>query len=502
MSDYSDSIVLPLAAAHVPPLGWVAPFAALLLAIAVLPLLTRTQHWWEKNRNRLLVAAVLGAVALVHYQSRDFGTVLHDPTLIRLMHGVGFDLAEDHGHHFTPPGLATMLGAMGNALFEYIPFIVLLFSLFTISGGITVRGDIPAHPLTNTIILAIGGVMASFVGTTGASMLLIRPLLKTNSERRHVVHTVVFFIFIVSNIGGCLLPIGDPPLFLGYLRGVPFLWTMGLWKPWLFMLVVLLVVYFACDSVAYRKETKRDILRDETQVRRIQVHGNINFLWLLLVVLAVATLDPSKPFPGTEWKPPPFLREGIQLILVAMSYLTTRRGLREENRFSFHAIAEVACLFIGIFVTMQVPLEILNAAGADLGLSRQWHFFWATGILSSFLDNAPTYVVFFQTAGAMTHGAGEGALALMGGAFINESLLVAISLGAVFMGANTYIGNGPNFMVKSIAEQSGVRMPSFFGYMLYSTLILMPLFLLVSWIFLSGDAPIANAAASQPVPPH
>jgi Na+/H+ antiporter NhaD/arsenite permease-like protein len=343
---------------------------------------------------------------------------------------------------------------------------------------------VPAHPATNTAILAIGSVLANLIGTTGASMLLIRPLLQTNSERRHVVHTIVFFIFIVSNVGGCLLPIGDPPLFLGYLRGVPFFWTLRLWRAWAFVVVGLLVIYFVWDTRAYRKEISRDIARDEATLLPIQVIGKVNFLWLVLVVAAVGTLAPGIGFLGTQWTPPLFLREAVLLTLVGISFLSTPRGLRRSNRFSFHAIAEVACLFIGIFITMQVPLEILAVKGGELGLTQPWQYFWATGGLSGVLDNAPTYAVFFQAANALTHASGPGVFQLIDGNFIRQDLLVAISLGAVFMGAGTYIGNGPNFMVKSIAEQEGIRMPSFFGYLLYSGAVLVPLYLAVTWIYL------------------
>jgi Na+/H+ antiporter NhaD/arsenite permease-like protein len=299
-----------------------------------------------------------------------------------------------------------------------------------------------------------------------------------------VAHTVIFFIFIVSNIGGSLLPIGDPPLFLGYLRGVPFFWTLKLWKQWAFVCSLLLIVYFVWDTLVCRRESPADLARDRTLIQRVRLLGTINFLWLLLVVLVVAVLAPGKPLPGTRWETPPFLREVVQLGLVGLSFITTPRGLRHANRFNFKAIAEVACLFIGIFITMQVPLEILNARGAELGLSRPWQFFWVTGALSGFLDNAPTYVVFFQTANAMTHAAGPGIFQLVDGSYIRQDLLVAVSLGAVFMGAATYIGNGPNFMVKSIAEEHGVRMPAFFGYLLYSAAILVPLFVIVTVAFL------------------
>ncbi len=477
--------VMTVAAAQAPPLAGAVPFGLLLLALAIFPLLPRLAHWWEHNRNKLLLALVLAGVTLAYYQARGSGVVLHDPALAALLQALGLSVeVQPDGHAVTAPGAATTAGALGNALFEYIPFIVLLFALYCVAGGIAVSGDIPAHPATNTTILAIGGVLANLIGTTGASMVLIRPLLNTNSERRHVAHTVVFFIFIVGNVGGCLLPIGDPPLFLGYLRGVPFFWTLQLWKPWAFALVVLLVVYYVWDLRAYRREAPRDVARDEAMVRGLHVRGVVNFAWLALVVAAVATLAPGSGFLGTSWIPPLFLREAILLALVALSFLTTPAGLRAANRFNFHAIAEVAALFIGIFITMQVPLEILSVRGAELGLSQPWQFFWATGGLSGFLDNAPTYAVFFQTANALTHAPGPGIVQLLDGSFIRQDLLVAVSLGAVFMGANTYIGNGPNFMVKAIAEQRGVPVPGFFGYMLYAAAVLLPLYVVVTLLFL------------------
>ncbi|RMF77195.1 MAG: sodium:proton antiporter, partial [Planctomycetota bacterium] len=398
----------------------------------------------------------------------------------------GVGAAAEHAEpHLTEPGFKTVLAVLDHAvLAEYIPFLTLLFSLYVIAGGIVVRGDIRATPLANTTILAIGGALASFIGTTGASMLLIRLLLKTNAERKRVVHTVVFFIFIVSNIGGTLLPIGDPPLFLGYLRGVPFLWTLRLVVEWATVLGILLVVYYVWDLWAYRHESPEALQADVTHIEPLRVAGTINFLWLVGVVIAVATLDPSKAFPGTNWHAFPYMREIVQLAFVGISLWTTAPGLRKENQFNYTAILEVACLFIGIFITMQVPIEILRTHGAQLGLHAPWHFFWATGVLSSFLDNAPTYVVFFETASTLPHVPG-GMITLIDGAMLREDLLVAISCGAVFMGANTYIGNGPNFMVKTIAEQAGVRMPSFFGYMLYSGMILIPIFIVLTFVFFS-----------------
>ncbi len=458
----------------VPGAFWCWPFALLLLCIAILPLLHRTHEWWECNSSKLMVAAALSGVTLIYYQFRGFGF--------------------GHGEHAAAAGFATVLRVLDHAVVvDYIPFIVLLFSLFTISGGISLRGDIPARPLTNTVILAIGGGLASFIGTTGASMLLIRPLLQINSERKRVVHTVVFFIFVVSNCGGLLLPIGDPPLFLGYLRGVPFMWTFSLWSEWLVCLAMLLAVYFVVDSIAWSRETARDIRLDETVRRPLKLRGQFNFVLLLGVVLAVGLLVPGKTLPWTGWVVPTSLpvigglvtlREFVMLGLAGLSMLLTSRVIREDNRFNFFAIKEVACLFMGIFIAMQVPIEILSAKGAELGIDTPLKFFWATGILSSFLDNAPTYVVFFETAKTLVHAPGEGVMALGSDAYIHIEHLMAISCGAVFMGANTYIGNGPNFMVKAIAEQSGIRMPSFFGYMIYSGAILIPIFVVITFIFM------------------
>jgi Na+/H+ antiporter NhaD/arsenite permease-like protein len=453
-------------AAVVPPVPWVAPFVILLLCIAILPLIHKTEHWWEKNSSKLLVALILAVITTGFYYFRDYGF--------------------PHGAHVTATGVPCVKAMLHHAVIaDYIPFIVLLFSLYVISGGINVRGDIPAHPLTNTVVIGIGAAIASFVGTTGAAMLLIRPLLQINSERRIKRHTVIFFIFAVCNVGGCLLPIGDPPLFLGYLRGVHFLWTFHLWKEWLFCNAVILAVYFVWDTLAYRREAKPDIRADEIERQPLQFRGLVNLVWIVGVIFGVALLVPGTKLPGTEWTIPMFLREGVQLLMALLSWLTTRMQIRRDNSFNFFAITEVACLFIGIFICMQVPVEILKARGGDLGLTQPWHFFWATGALSSFLDNAPTYAVYFETAGAVSiPGAAvmEGVKTATGQ--ISIPLLAAVSLGAVFMGANTYIGNGPNFMVKSIAEQSGIKMPSFFGYMAYSLAILLPIFVVVTLIFL------------------
>jgi len=450
-----------------PPYWMITPFALLLGAIAVLPLVPATEHWWESNLNRFIVAAVLAAVTLLYYLLLFEGSMhAHWPA----HHVVGYN-------EFGWNSILTF-EVFANAIFsEYIPFIMLLFSLYVISGGIRIEGDLPAHPLTNCAFIATGGLLASFIGTTGAAMLLIRPLLETNAERKHVKHTVIFFIFVVCNCGGCLLPIGDPPLFLGYLRGVDFLWTLKLWPEWLFVNTMLLVIYFVWDHFfSYPKETVQDLAKDEFRTRRLRFSGAwLNVPLLVGVILSVALFDPSKAFPGTDWHAWFYLREIVQLALVGVSLAVGGNVVRKANKFNYHAILEVAALFFGIFICMQAPLQILGVKGPSLGLSNPMQFFWLTGGLSSALDNAPTYVVFFETAKTL---GGEPSVA-----GVAEPLLIAISLGAVFMGAMTYIGNGPNFMVKAIAEKSGIRMPSFFGYMIYSCCILLPLLVVMTVIF-------------------
>jgi len=471
-----------------PALWMVIPFVLLLGAIALFPLIPATEHWWEYNLNRFIVAAVLGLLTMLYY------LVLHSHPIAGHwpVHHVSTPAETGPNFHMAWTVLAN------GILNEYIPFIMLLFSLYTISGGIRIEGDLRAHPLTNTTFIAVGGLLASFIGTTGAAMLLIRPLLETNSERKYVKHTVIFFIFVVCNCGGCLLPIGDPPLFLGYLRGVDFLWTFRLWPAWLFVNACLIGIYFVWDHFwCYPHEEWRDIALDEARVVKLKLSGLWpNVLLLIGVILSVALLDPQKPLPGAAWGgwayleyiipnasayiagwvPWLYLREIAQLGFVALSLILGNDKVRRANSFNYHAIIEVAALFFGIFICMQPPLQILGIRGPQLGLSSPMHFFWLTGSLSSVLDNAPTYVVFFETARTL---GGENLVA-----GVAEPLLVAVSLGAVFMGAMTYIGNGPNFMVKAIAEKSGVRMPSFFGYMLYSCTILLPLFVIATLIFL------------------
>ena len=410
-------------AAFVPGPGWIAPFGAMLLAIAILPLAAPV--FWQSNLRKLAVGAALGLPVLVLYARHD-------------------------------------LAALGHTAADYLSFMALLASLFVISGGVLVTGDIPARPAVNTAFLAVGALLASLVGTTGASVLLIRPLLATNEERRHVAHTVVFFIFVVSNIGGCLTPLGDPPLFLGYLLGVPFTWTLRLAPHWLLANGMVLAVYYLWDRRAYAREDAAALALDETAVRPIRVTGRRNVVFLLAVVASVA------------WLHAPY-RELAMVALSALSLALTPRAVREANRFTFHAIYEVAALFAGIFLTMIPALDVLHARGRDLGLVEPWQFFWSTGLLSSFLDNAPTsraVLAIAQSLGLPREVAG-----------VSHQVLAAISVGAVFMGANTYIGNGPNFMVRSMAQERGIRMPSFGGYMLYSGAVLIPVFLVITLVF-------------------
>ena len=411
------------ASAFVPAAGWALPFALMLLAIALLPL--AAPHFWESNLRKLGVAALLAAPVLWLY-------------------------------------LRERPGALVETAHDYVSFIVLLGGLFVISGGIFMEGDLEATPRTNAAFLGLGALLASFVGTTGASMLLVRPLLQTNRERKRVAHTVVFFIFLVSNVGGCLTPLGDPPLFLGYLQGVPFLWTFRLFVPWLFTVALVLAIYFAWDRREHARESVADRKRDFYEVRPLRIAGKTNLVLLAGVLASVALLH-------APW------REAAIVALALVSLATTDRELRRANHFDFGPILEVAALFAGIFVTMLPALDLLHARGGELGVREPWHFFWAAGALSSFLDNAPTYLTFLALA------QGLGLPAEVVG--VPEAVLKAISLGAVFMGANTYIGNGPNFMVRSIAEQRGVKMPAFGGYMLYSGAVLIPVFIVVTLVF-------------------
>jgi len=405
------------------PLYATLPFVAMLLAIAILPL--AAPHWWEPNRNKLIVSAGLGLPVLVLYLGRQ------------------------------PTALVHMAG-------DYVSFVVLLGGLYAIAGGILLRGDLEATPAVNGTFLGAGALLASLIGTTGATMLLIRPLLQTNRQRRHVTHTVVFFIFLVGNVGGMLTPLGDPPLFLGYLAGVPFTWPLRLWPPWLTMVAGLLGVYLAWDWLLHRREAPAALRRDRARIEPLRVDGGLNALGLLGVVAAVALLSA----PG---------REIAIVALAALSLRRTPATIRRANQFTAGPMVEVAVLFLGIFLTMIPALELLHQRGGEMGVRTPAQFFWATGVLSSFLDNAPTYLAFLALA------QGLGLPAEVAG--VPHAILAGISVGAVAMGANTYIGNAPNFMVKTIAEARGVRMPTFVGYMVYSGAVLLPLFALVTRLF-------------------
>lgn len=457
------------APAHGPKLGElispvsVAPFVLLLLCIAIFPL--ANPHWWEHNKNKGVIAALLGVPVVLYLFS--FG---------------------EAGTH-----------ALEHAAKEYVSFLLLLGSLFVISGGVYVRGSLKGSPLVNTLFLALGGCVASFVGTTGASMLLIRPLLRANEKRSRVAHVVVFFIFVVSNCGGLLTPLGDPPLFLGFLKGVPFEWTLQLWKQWAFVNGVLLVVFFIWDSIAFGREarTPAEEVALETPVspEPFGIEGLHNFLGLAGIVAVIysagqgygaAVLNGLFPWGHAgEW--PYGVQEALMALIAVVCYQLTTKSIREKNRFGFGPIIEVAVLFAGIFATMIPALAMLNVHGKSLGIQTPAQFFWASGILSSFLDNAPTYLTFAVTAcGIHNINTEEGkylAEFLRVTGEVGAKNLAAVSCGAVFMGANTYIGNGPNFMVKAIAEENNVKMPGFFGYMAYSCGILIPIFIAVTVVF-------------------
>jgi Na+/H+ antiporter NhaD/arsenite permease-like protein len=422
----------------------------MLLAVAIMPLACGC--WFERNRNKGIVAFVLGAPTVIYLIAR-FGHT-------------GLELAADTGH-------------------EYISFIVLLFALYAVSGGIFLSGNLVATPRHNLAFLGLGAVLASFIGTMGASMVLIRPLLRANSERKYAKHTVVFFIFAVSNVGGLLTPLGDPPLFLGFLRGVPFEWTFRLWKEWLLVVGLVLLVYMALEFYYHRKEPAKAVCADEVDYVPMRIKGWFNVVPLALVIAAV--LFSGRLEDAGDAIHFPFVREVILVVLAIVSLTIGPREPRAANHFHWGPMIEVGILFVGIFATMIPALALLQARGASIGLTQPWHYFWASGGLSSFLDNAPTYLAFtsvaqgqvgVDTVGALTS---SGVIPSLG--FSPAAFLAAISCGAVMMGANTYIGNAPNFAVKCIAEKSGLKMPSFFGYMGYSLAVLIPIFAIVTVVF-------------------
>ena len=440
-------------------LVWGLPFALILLSIATGPLLFA--HTWHHH----------------------FGKITAGWTLLFL---IPFTLVFGFGE-----SVHLIAHAMVG---EYIPFILLLLALYTISGGILVWGNLHGSPKLNTALLAIGTLLAPIMGTTGAAMLMIRPLLKANDNRKHNVHVVIFFIFLVANIGGGLTPLGDPPLFLGFLKGVDFMWTVQhMLAPVLISTVVLLTIFYIIDSRYFAKESEllpRDPSPDSEE--GIKLFGKWNFVLLLCVIGAVLLSGMWKPqhpgfdILGTNYPLPNLVRDAILLVLTVVSLVITPKPVRAGNEFNFDPIAEVAKLFAGIFITISPVLAMLQAGekGAFAGIISLVHdsagqpintmYFWMSGMLSAFLDNAPTYLVFFNMAGGNPH-------ELMRGDLFHT--LLAVSMGSVFMGALSYIGNAPNFMVKAIAEQRKVPMPSFFGYMAWSFGILIPLFILHTLVF-------------------
>ncbi|MBW7857931.1 MAG: sodium:proton antiporter [Leptonema sp. (in: Bacteria)] len=486
---------------------WVIPFVLILLSIAIIPLIN--SHFWEHN----LWWIALGIFTV--------------PMLVPLLFLLGPEIRE-----------LTFEKAL-----EYVSFILLLASLYIISGGIHIGGTLSGSPTQNSIFLFTGSLLASIIGTTGASMLLIRPLLRANQNRKKQAHIVVFFIFLVSNIGGILTPLGDPPLFLGYLQGVPFEWTLNLFPHWAFTAGIVLGIFYLYDVRLYKKEnpagaktvtgsraslslravkTELDVALHDLDIdgmvqrRKIQIgllrrmkekiafasteiervlseemplskeplyfRGKLNFILLAGVVFSIY----MQGFLSTkfEWWPHFGPQETAMALLAVLSLLATplTSTIRQENGFTFGPIKEVAFLFAGIFATMIPALAILEVRGGELGIREPFHFFWATGLLSSFLDNAPTYLTTLSLGKALDLPNNLG-FVLRDGGHVSREVLLAISAGAVFMGANTYIGNGPNFMVRSIAESAGIKMPSFFGYMAYSGLVLIPVFVLVTLIF-------------------
>ena len=435
---------------------WGIPFAGILLCIALMPLLT--PHFWHHHYGKVVAA---WSLAFFIPFAVMFGANLAGENLV-------------------------------HALFaEYIPFIVLLTALYAVSGGIFIRGNLHGSPGLNTTILAIGAFLASFMGTTGASMLMIRPLIRANDNRKHVAHVVVFFIFIVSNAGGSLTPLGDPPLFLGFLKGVDFFWTLKhLFPQSLFLMGSLLVIFFVLDSWYYHKREEIQVIDPTPDSRQIGFDGKVNFVLLAGVVALVLMSglwksDVSFNVAGTDVGLPGLVRDAGLLLIILISLKLTPIQVHADNQFGWGPMQEVAKLFAGIFLTIIPVIAMLKAGvngpfGAVVsavtnpdGSPNVMMYFWITGLLSSFLDNAPTYLVFFNTAG------GDAQVLMT----TLAPTLAAISAGAVFMGANSYIGNAPNLMVKAIAEDRGIKMPSFFGYMAWSCCVLIPLFIVMTFIW-------------------
>ena len=443
------------------PALWMIPFGIMLLSIAVGPLIA--PKLWESNLTKLIVSIVLGIPVVV----------------FMLVKGLSGEL-------------------INTVFFDYVPFIILLLALFVITGGIHLSGDIKAKPWVNTLFLAVGFVLASLMGTTGAAMLLIRPVLATNQQRKYKIHTVLFFIALVANCGGLMTPLGDPPLFMLFLRGASFTWFSTMWMEWLFTGSILLLLYFMADCwYYYKKESWVALSADTREIEPLRITGKLNFVWLIGIVASVAFINQGMiPAMGAEDAPIylKYLREIAMLIFMGLSLLTTSKKTRyEDNKYTWAPIIEVAALFIGIFVTMAPALIYLEQNAARLGFNHVWQFYYSTGLLSSFLDNTPTAVAFHSMALGLPESVAAAAAGIVDGelngvtfvAGVPEMMLKAISIGAVFFGSMTYIGNGPNFMVKAIAEESGIKMPSFFGYMIkFSLIILLPIYILGQVLFL------------------
>ena len=451
------------------PLWSIIPFVGILLSIAIFPLVLDSHFLVHHGGKMSLAWALIFAIPyLIAFRGDAFYDILH------------------------------------IYLIDYIPFIILLWGLFTVAGGILVRGTLRGTPIVNTLLLLIGTAIASWVGTTGASMLLIRPLIRANAYRQNKVHLIIFFIFLVSNIGGSLTPLGDPPLFLGFLHGVPFFWTTtALFPHMLFISVILIVIFFVVDTFMFKREG--GVVPDDGTNEPIRVDGLFNLIFLLGIVAAVLMSGTAKwgevNILGVHVYWQNIARDVLIVVmgLLSLQFTPFSGQLRQANEFSWEPIEEVAKVFAGIFMTIIPALAILKAGENGvlswliIAIKEPMHYFWVTGVLSSFLDNAPTYLTFFNTALGklhLTEALVPGILSTPYAQLTDPShqefvrLLTAISVGAVFMGANTYIGNAPNFMVKAIAEQSGIRMPSFFGYMLWSVVILVPLFVIVTLVFL------------------
>lgn len=443
------------------PIWLSIPFVCLLLCIALFPIIN--PKFWEKHQS--FIVLMWSVIAII---------------MFTLVFGVNKSAKE-------------FLDTIVN---DYLSFIIMLFGLYCVSGNISFEGDLAGSPMVNVILLSIGTILSSFIGTTGSSMLMVRPVIKMNSWRKRKYHIMVFFIFLVSNIGGCLTPIGDPPLLMGFMRGIPFFWSFHLFPILIFNMIILLTIFYFIDMKQYRHDIahgrRPDISKPGTEISFRGLHNIVFLLMIVLGVILSGVLPKLKAFKdingnvmgihlpfGIILSYPSIIEMIIILLAAYLSFKTTDRSVRRANHFTWGAIKEVAVLFIGIFITMQPSLLLLKECGPSIGIKEPFQMFWATGALSSFLDNTPTYLVFLTTASSL-HFA-RGMVTSLG--IVPIKILSAISSGAVFMGANTYIGNAPNFMVKAISDENGVNMPSFFGYMKWSILILVPVFMLDMLIF-------------------